>query len=527
MSQELRIVTELRTKPVEYYCEAENPLELELAKEPGVEEQLKNVAEGSLLFEDRDAKQGIPGLPVPSAEETTPILQAAAYLGVNNITVGIYTKCGTVLDTTTTEIVRMLADHPEITPSVAIPAMPAAAEWAKNLYANVNPNLEIYTFMPVGKDRRKTHGWTMETVVAKTEETIKHITDYMPAQVIAVVEQASQCEEAELFSMVDMAARANAAGICIADSLSMFDEEAAFRCVYRMKNYIRYQVRTAEEAGDFERAGQYLRLRIEYHGHNDYGDASLAARGAVRAGARAHVTPGDPAGIGERAGNASINDTIRNLNHFLISHGRRPRRPPFISTVQYDAMTDDEVVALTEMVGEMVDRGFIKSTGVDPKKYGPGNENAYVTCAALHADYVRKIWRQLKRYRTQLAMLEDHFGAQGVDMRSPRAAQVLSVYRRKVRDAVRLHMTGYLPNRPGQSLEHMKHKFGINAYSNEDTAALYIHELSDGMIEPDEVSPELVQRILHAAKIDNKPLSREEVCELIGQYHGYRKAANQ
>lgn len=453
-----------------------------------LEEQLYNVRNGACLLELRDALQGIPGLVYPNTQSLLNILSAAEYADIPECTVSIQTGDGLVIDQTTRDLLLHMRDlggeqaQSLIIPSFAIPSTAKGAEIAEDLIVNYHRGLQIKVFISAAEERMRVHGWTLDGITSQARDTVTYLTSRYPNKVVTVIEQASQASDDNLFHMIDMSAEAHASGVCLADTLSFFGEEEAFAFVFKVRKYIHDKARMLDEAGNNELANQYRQLRIEYHGHNDFGKASEAAVGAMRAGAVVHVTPGSPAGIGERAGNASVKGTYEHANRFLTEHGDWPVKPV-------------DAVALLDMA-------FINATNVDPAHYGPEGDNANTTCAALHADYILKIYKKLEQARADLKAAFNE---------APESLQVQEL-QGQVAEYSRLMKEGYLPRRGDQAVG--EHHFRLSAYSNEDTVRMYYHELTGKS--PMDIPQEKINYILWVIKNRNRPLTPLELRELFG-----------
>lgn len=462
-------------------------------------QQISNVSNGSCLLELRDAFQGIPGLVYPNEDQILGVLQAAEQCDIRESTISIQTGDGTIVDETTRKLLlkmRYLGDKCIIIPSFAIPSTAKGAAIAEDLIVNYHRGLEVKVFISAAEERMKVHGWTIDRITNQARDTISYLTERYPNRVVSVIEQASQASDTNLFNMIDMSAEANASGVCLADTLSFFDQEQAFNFIFKIRKYIHDKAYESEMQGNTILAERYRKLRIEYHGHNDFGNASEAALGAMRAGAVVHTTPGAVNGIGERAGNASLKDTYRKANDFLIRNHSRAVMP--------------------EMNVDLLDQAFIDATQVDPDKYGPDGENANTTCAALHADYVLKIWKRLEAAKIVLEGVREGKTKpiEQLELESSESMtveQMLQVWeemlQRQVDEYSRLLKEGYLPRKGDEA--YGEHHFDLNAFSNEDTIRMYYHEIT-GM-SPYDLPQRNVDYILWVIKHLNRPLTPLEV----------------
>jgi homocitrate synthase NifV len=115
--------------------------------------------------------------------------------------------------------------------------------------------------------------------------------------VSAGAQDASRADAALLDRFVLAARDAGASRVRIADTVGIWNPHQAWRCFRRLRAL----------AGN--------QLSLEYHGHNDLGMATANTVSAVEAGAdAASVTVN---GLGERAGNAPLEEVVMALRHTL------------------------------------------------------------------------------------------------------------------------------------------------------------------------------------------------------------------
>lgn len=134
-------------------------------------------------------------------------------------------------------------------------------------------------------------GKSREWVLRSFEEALSYARSF-GCRVFAGAEDASRADEGFFLQVAEVAAKMGAERIRFADTVGCMDP---FR-IY----------------GIMRRLGKRCMLPIEVHLHNDFGLAAANTVSAVRAGVRlVSVTVG---GIGERAGNASLEQIVEVLN---------------------------------------------------------------------------------------------------------------------------------------------------------------------------------------------------------------------
>ncbi|MEW6037820.1 MAG: homocitrate synthase [Pseudomonadota bacterium] len=223
---------------------------------------------------------------------------------------------------------------------------------------------------------------TREWVLASIDRFVKLALD-AGMEVCVGCEDASRADPDFLLEVAQAAQRAGARRIRFADTLGLLEPMATFE-----------RIRRLAEGADLE---------IEMHAHNDFGLATANTLMAVRAGAsHANTTVN---GLGERAGNAAIEETVMALHQLYgIDTGIAVDRFPEISGL-VAAASGRPVAANKSIVGEAVFTheagihvdGLLKNVinyqGVDPKDLGREHRLVLGKHSGTHA--VKRSFRQL------------------------------------------------------------------------------------------------------------------------------------
>jgi homocitrate synthase NifV len=167
-------------------------------------------------------------------------------------------------------------------------------------------------------------------------------------------EDASRADPAFLAQMAGMAQRSGARRIRFADTLGVLDPFSTYDAIARLRDVVD--------------------LEIEIHAHNDLGLATANTLAALRAGAtHANTTVN---GLGERAGNAALEEVVMGLRHL---HGLDcgVRTTDLVAISQLVARASGRPVAANKsIVGEGV---FTHESGihVDGLLKNPGNYEGF------------------------------------------------------------------------------------------------------------------------------------------------------
>lgn len=170
------------------------------------------------------------------------------------------------------------------------------------------------------------------TVLARVRDFIPRAIDAVGAPISVGLEDASRARRDFLVQVAEAVERAGARRVRYADTLGILDPFSTF-----------------ENIGALRRA---CSLEIEIHAHDDLGLATANTLAAVRAGATHASTTVN--GLGERAGNAPLEEVVMAMRHLHgIETGIDTRRLPDISRLVAHA-SGRPVAANKSIVGEAV-----------------------------------------------------------------------------------------------------------------------------------------------------------------------------
>jgi len=170
-----------------------------------------------------------------------------------------------------------------------------------------------------------------------------------------------------VFAMVQLLRELRVSRIYLADTLGLFNPEAATRYVGLMTS-------------------TWPNVEFEYHGHNDYGLASANCLAAVAAGARGvHTSVNN---MGERAGNTSLAEVVAAIHdHTSLATGVNETRLTSLAGM-VATLTGKEIAANTPIVGRDVytqtagihadgdAKGDLYATRLAPTRFGGARKYA-------------------------------------------------------------------------------------------------------------------------------------------------------
>jgi isopropylmalate/homocitrate/citramalate synthase len=212
--------------------------------------------------------------------------------------------------------------------------------------------LEVGMFIGSSPIRQYTEGWNLDWLLKTTEDAIRFAVGE-GLQVMYVTEDTTRSDPATLRKLYEVAIRAGANRICLADTVGHATPWGAAAVV-------RFAMQVIKDCGS--------NIQIDWHGHRDRDLAIINSIAALEAGAtRVHAAA---LGIGERVGNTPMDLLLVNL----VVMG-------FI---------DRDLSPLMEYV-EAVSR----ATDVPiPDNYPVVGKDAFRTATGVHAAAVVKAWKK-------------------------------------------------------------------------------------------------------------------------------------
>lgn len=248
-------------------------------------------------FDDETLRDGIqsPSVADPTIEQKLELLHLMDRLGITTADIGL-PGAGRRAKEDVERLAREIVDSKlSIQANCACRTVQADIEPIAEVSQATGLPLEVYTFIGSSPIRQYTEGWDVDHIRKTSEKAI----DYAVAEgldVAYVTEDTSRSNPKDLDKLFRHAIDHGVKRLVLCDTVGHATPEGARRLVSWTLDLI-------EATGED--------VKIDWHGHNDRGLAVINALAAADSGAdRLH---GTAVGIGERVGNASMDQLLFNL----------------------------------------------------------------------------------------------------------------------------------------------------------------------------------------------------------------------
>jgi isopropylmalate/homocitrate/citramalate synthase len=242
----------------------------------------------------RDGIQG-PSVTDPPIEEKQQLLLLMDALGIDTADVGLPGAGPRAVDDVTALSTFIRDRKLKLRPNCAARTMIRDVEPIARISQKVGIPIEACLFIGSSPIRQFSEGWTLETLLKHTRESVKFaVGEGLP--VMYVTEDTTRAHPETLRVLYRAAIECGAQRICVCDTVGHSLPEGVERLVRHVCEIVR-------ESG--------APVGVDWHGHRDRGMAVINTLAAVRAGAtRVH---GCALGVGERAGNTPMDLVLVNL----------------------------------------------------------------------------------------------------------------------------------------------------------------------------------------------------------------------
>jgi len=302
-------------------------------------------------LDDETLRDGLqsPSVKDPSLDEKLQCVHYMAKLGIHYADLGLPGAGPHVVKTVEALANEIVKNKLQVEAGCAARTLEVDIKPVAEISQRTGLPLEASTFLGSSAIRMYTEGWGVDKLLQPTESAVKFaIANNLP--VMFVTEDTTRAEPETVKRIYLTACRHGAQRICIADTVGHATPAGA-------RAIVRFLRRELDGAG-------FQKVKIDWHGHNDRGLGVVNALAALEAGAdRVH---GAILGIGERVGNASLDQLMVNLK--------------LLGVIEHD------LSALSEYV-ELISRAT--ATPI-PRQYPVFGEDAFRTGTGVHAAAIIK-----------------------------------------------------------------------------------------------------------------------------------------
>jgi 2-isopropylmalate synthase len=239
----------------------------------------------------RDGLQG-PSVRNPPLEVKKRLLQLMDQLGIDSADIGL-PGASPQSRATIVALAKETTKLKRLRPNCAIRTHPDDVRGAIQASTEAGVAIESCTFIGSSPIRRFAEDWKLDTMLKSVEESVSTLVK-AGLPVMFVTEDTTRADPETLVKLYDVAIGSGAARICASDTCGHATPEG----VRNLLTFIREEVVRGRD------------VKVDYHGHNDRGLGTINALAATALADRVH---GCALGIGERVGNASMDQLLINL----------------------------------------------------------------------------------------------------------------------------------------------------------------------------------------------------------------------
>ena len=253
-------------------------------------------------FDDETLRDGLqsPSARNPTIAEKIELLSYMERLGMQKVDLGLPGAGPFHLEHIEALLAHIKDNDYSIRPGCAVRTLMGDIEPLVDLQAKYEMEIQASAFLGTSPIRQYAEGWTMEKLLSTMETAVSYAVDN-DVPVMFVTEDTTRSKPEDIKKIYHRAMELGVRRLCICDT-----------CGHVTPNGVKKLLSFIDE--EVIKDGGYQRRDIEvnWHGHQDRGLGVANNIAAVEAGA--DVIHGTALGIGERAGNAPLDQTLVNFS---------------------------------------------------------------------------------------------------------------------------------------------------------------------------------------------------------------------
>ena len=255
-----------------------------------------------IWFDDETLRDGLqsPSARNPTIEEKIELLTYMERLGVQKVDLGLPGAGPFHVNHIDSMLSHISENDYQIRPGCAVRTVVSDIEPLVDLQAKHEMKIQASAFLGTSPIRQFAENWTMERILSTAEKAVTFAVDN-DIPVMFVTEDTTRSKPEEIKEVYTRAIELGADRICVCDTCGHVTPNG----VTQLLKFIQDEV--IPDAGVKRRE-----IEVNWHGHQDRGLGVANNLAAAEAGA--DVIHGTALGVGERAGNAPLDQTLVNLS---------------------------------------------------------------------------------------------------------------------------------------------------------------------------------------------------------------------
>ena len=254
-----------------------------------------------LWFDDETLRDGLqsPSARNPTIEEKKELLTYMEKLGIQKVDLGLPGAGPFHREHINAMLSHIIENDFQMRPGAAVRTLMQDIEPLVEMQENHGISIQASAFLGTSPIRQYTEGWTMDKLISTMEKAVSYAVEN-EVPVMFVTEDTTRSNPDDVKAIYHRAMELGVRRLCVCDTCGHVTPNG----VKKLLNFIDEEV---------IKDGGYKRHEIEvnWHGHQDRGLGVANNIAAVEAGA--DVIHGTALGVGERAGNAPLDQTLVNL----------------------------------------------------------------------------------------------------------------------------------------------------------------------------------------------------------------------
>ena len=309
-------------------------------------------------FDDETLRDGLQSQSArnPTIDEKKELLTYMEKLGIQKVDLGLPGAGPFHREHINSMLSHIIDNDYQIRPGAAVRTLMHDIEPLVEMQEQHGIQIQASAFLGTSPIRQYTEGWTMEKLISTMEKAVSYAVEN-DVPVMFVTEDTTRSNPDDVRAIYQRAMELGVRRLCVCDT-----------CGHVTPNGVKKLLNFVDE--EVIKDGGYKRNEIEvnWHGHQDRGLGVANNIAAVEAGA--DVIHGTALGVGERAGNAPLDQTLVNLK--------------LMGVIDNDLTLLDEYMRTANKYIEVP----------LPRNYPVFGEDAFETGTGVHASAVIKAMRK-------------------------------------------------------------------------------------------------------------------------------------